>query len=144
MRVRVAPAPWGLRWDSPTRPLLQKETPWPTRRLVHTQADLAARARPGATPASDSARPASKSAPHTTARVRRESPAGPRAARASLADSTASVVRKAARSDRFAPRFATVRRPASFWESCRPLKYRIVRRRCAPQSSQSDYYGWLA
>src|SRR5271168_1112010 len=106
--------------------------------------DLAARARPGATPASDSARPEGKSAPHTAARARTESQAVPRAARASLVDSTASIVRKAARSDRFAPRFAVVRRQASFWESCRPPTYRIVPRRCARQSSQSDYLGWPA
>src|ERR1700694_3815205 len=144
MRVRVAPAPWGLRWHSPTRPLLQKGTPSPTRRLVRTPADLAARARPAETPAPDPAPPAGKSVPHTIARARTESPAGPRAARASLADSTASIVRKAARSDRFAPRFAAVRRQAWFWESCTPPTYRIVRRRCARQSSQSDYSGWLA
>src|SRR5271155_1289931 len=106
--------------------------------------DLAARARPGATPASDSARPEGKSAPHTAARARTESQAVPRAARASLVDSTASIVRKAARSDRFAPRFAVVRRQASFWESCRPPTHRIVPRRCARQSRQSDYFGWPA
>jgi hypothetical protein len=149
MPARLAPAPRGLprrsssmRWQSATRPLRQKGPPSPTRRSVRTPADPAARARPDATPASDCARPAGKSAPHTTAPARSESPAGPRAARASLADSTASIVRKAARSDRFAPRFAAVRRPAWFWESCRPPTYRIVRRRCARQSSQSDYSGW--
>src|SRR5207249_11352479 len=128
----------------PTRPLHQKAPPSPTRKLVHTQADLAARARLDATPASDSARPAGKSVPRTTARARTESPARPRAARASPADSTASIARKAARSDRFAPRFAVVRRQVWFWESCRLRTYRIVRRRCARQSSQSDYSGWLA
>src|ERR1700730_9829812 len=114
MSVRVVPAPGELLRPSWTSPLRQKGPPSPTRRLVRTQADLAARARPDATPASDCARPAGKLAPHTTARARTESQAGPRAARASLADSTASIVRKAARSDRFAPRFAAVRRQASF------------------------------
>src|SRR5216683_6291322 len=144
MQVPFAPTPLGLPRRSWTRRLRQKGTPSPTRRLVRTQADLAARARPDATPASDFARPAGKSAPHTTERARTESQAGPRAARASLADSTASIVRKAARSDRFAPRFAAVRRPAWFWESCRPPTYRTVRRRYARQSSQSDYSGWPA
>src|ERR1700685_3520357 len=110
--------------------------------LVLPPPDLAARARPDATPASGSAPAAGKSVPHTTARARLESPAMPRAARASLADSTESVVRKAARSDQFAPRFAAVGRQASFSESCRLLTYRTVRRRYARRSSRSDYFGW--
>src|SRR6202030_1904685 len=108
------------------------------------QADLAARAPPDATRASDSARPAGKLVPHTIAHARLESPAMPRAARANLADSRASIVLKAAHSDQFALRFAAVRRPAWSWESCRPPTYRIARRRFGRQSSQSDYFGWPA
>src|SRR5258708_39419077 len=112
MPVRLARVPLGLLRQSATRPLRQKGPPSPTRRLVRTPADLAARAPPDATRASDSARPAGKSVPHTRARVRLESPAMPRAARANLAESTASIVRKAAHSGRFALRFAAVHRPA--------------------------------
>src|ERR1700730_17757348 len=101
MSVRLAPVPPALLRQSSTRPLRQKGPPSPTQRLVRRPADLAARARPDATPASDSALPAGKSVPHTTARARLESPAGPRAARASLVDSTASIVRRAARSGQF-------------------------------------------
>src|ERR1700730_8724704 len=106
----VEPAPREPPRRSATGPLRQTGPPSPPLRLVRKQVDLAARARPDATPASDSARPAGKSAPRTTARARTESQAGPRAARASLADSTGSIVQKAARSDRFAPQFAAVRR----------------------------------
>src|SRR5580693_8037802 len=127
MPVRLAPLPPALRRQSATRPLRQKGPPSPTRRLVRTRADLAARAPPDATRASDAAQPAGKSVPHTIARVRLGSPAMPRAARASLADSTASIVRKAAHSDQLAPRFVAVRRPALSWESCRPTTYRIAR-----------------
>src|SRR6266853_317191 len=108
------------------------------------QADLVPRARLDATRALDSARLAGKSVPRTTTRVRMELPTRLRAARVSLADSTASIVRKAARSDQCALRFAGVRRQVSFWGNCRPPTYRIVRRRCARQSSQSDYSGWPA
>src|SRR5580704_13385889 len=116
MPMRLAPVPPALRRQSATRPLRQKGPPSPTRRLARTRADLAARAPPDATRASDSAQPGGKSVPHTRARVRLESPARPRAARANLADSTASIGRKAAHSDRFAPRFAVVHRPALSWE----------------------------
>src|SRR5258707_14486033 len=112
MVVRLAAVPPARRRQSGTRPLRQKGPPSPTRRLVRTRADLAARAPPDATRASDSAQPAGKSVLHTRARVRLESPAMLRAARASLADSTASIVRRAAHSDQFAPRFAAVHRPA--------------------------------
>src|ERR1700736_6145170 len=112
MLMRLARVPPTRRRQSATTLLRQKEPTSPTRRLVHTPADLAARARPDATPASDSARPAGKSVPHTRARVQLESPATPRVARVSLADSKASIAQKAARSDQFAPRFAAVHRPA--------------------------------
>src|SRR5437764_14694383 len=144
MLVRYAPPPRRLGRRSVTRPLRQKGQPSPIRRLVRTQADLGVRAQPDATPALDSARPAGKSAPRTTARAQSESPAELRAARASLADSKASIVRKAARSDQCAPQFAGVRRLISFWGNCRPPTYRIERRRCARQSSQSDYSVWPA
>src|SRR5271167_397390 len=111
MRWRVAPA----RWRSATRPLRQKGTPALPRMLVRTRAGLEARARPAATPASDSARPEGKWAPHTAARARTESPEVSRAARVSLADSTTSIVLTVARFDRFAPRSAAVRQPAWFW-----------------------------
>src|SRR5438445_6648622 len=140
MPVHVAPAPRRLAPRSSTRPLRQKAPPSPTRRLVRTPADLAAQARLDATPASGSAGPAGKSVPRTTKRARTESPARPRAARASLADSTASIVRKAARFDRFAPRFAAVRRQAWVWESCIPPTFRIVLRCCAPEYRQLVYF----
>src|SRR5580698_2728876 len=76
---------------------LQTKQPLPTQRLAHTQADPAQRARPDATLASGFVQPADKSAPHTAAPSRSESRAERRGARASLADSTALVVRKAAR-----------------------------------------------
>src|ERR1700722_9287581 len=95
MPVRLLPVPVALPQQSSTRPLRQKGPPSPTRKSVRRQADLAAPTPPDATRASDSARPAGKSAPHTTARVRLESPARLRAARANLADSTTSIVRKA-------------------------------------------------
>src|SRR5436190_18771652 len=96
-----------------TKPLRQKEPPLPTRRSARTPADPAVRAPPGATPASDSVRPEDKLAPRTTVHAPRELPAKPRAGRASPADSTATVGRTAARSDRFAPRSAEVRQPVS-------------------------------
>src|SRR6266849_239873 len=99
---------------SSTRPLRQKEPLLPTRRSVRTLADLEARARLGATLASDSFRLEDKWAPHITAHARMELPARPRAGRASPADSTASVVRKAGRSDRCALRFAEAHLRASF------------------------------
>src|ERR1700692_1716251 len=108
--------------------LRQKAPTSPTRRLVRTPADPAARARPDVTLASDSARPAGKLVPHTIVRARLESRAMPLGARVSLSDSTASIGPRAARSDQFAPRFAAVHRPASSWESCRPLTYRTVYR----------------
>src|SRR5437660_1917957 len=99
MQVRVAPTPrrWGRR--SAMRPLRQTGPPSPTRRLVRTQADLAGRAPPDATPALDSAQPAGKSVPHTKVRARSELLGVPRAALGSLADSTKTIVRKAERSD---------------------------------------------
>src|ERR1035438_6212376 len=100
--------------QSATRPFRQTETPLPIRRLGRTPADPAARARPVAALASDSAPPASKSAPHTTAPSQSELRAGRRAAHASLADSIGSVVRRAERSDRFAPRSEAARRPVLF------------------------------
>src|SRR5260370_39740495 len=108
MLVRLAPVPPAARRQSATRRLRQKGTTSQIRSVVRTRAYLAARARPDATRASDSAPPADKSVPHTIARFRLESPAMPRVARANPADSTASIVRKAAHSDQFAPRFATV------------------------------------
>src|SRR6266700_1631941 len=106
MPVRVASAPRSPARRSSTRPLHQKGPPSPTRRLVRTPADLAVRALLDATRALDSARPAGKSAPHTTARARTELRARHRAARASPAGSTALIAQKAARSDQFALRFA--------------------------------------
>src|SRR5580704_16706058 len=103
MVVRVVPPPRGVRRRLAMRPLLRKGPPSPTQKSVRTQVCLAPRARPDATLASDFARPADKSAPHTTARARSESQAGPRGAHATLADSIVSIARKAARSDRFAP-----------------------------------------
>src|ERR1700758_3890015 len=96
-----------------TKPLRQKVTPSRTQRLVHMPVDLAARAQPDATPASDCAPPAGKLVLHTRALSQLESPAGLRVAHASPADSIASIARKAVRFDRCAPRFAGVRRPAS-------------------------------
>src|SRR5437016_6311495 len=110
MPLRFAPPPEAMPRRSVTRPRRQKERPSPTQRLVHRQADLVPRGRPDAAQALDSARLAGKSVPRTATRARMESPATPRAARASLAGSIASIVRKAARSDRCAPRFAEVRR----------------------------------
>src|ERR1700679_567560 len=102
MPVHPAPFPAAL-LQSVTRPLRQKALPSPMRRLVRMGADLAGRAQPDAARASDFFPPAGKSVPHTTTHVRLESPAMPRAAHASLADSTVSTVRKVAHSDRFAP-----------------------------------------
>src|SRR5271170_4751330 len=93
---RVASA----RWRSATRSFHQKGTPARPRRLARTRAGLEPRARPDATQAWDSARLEGKWARHTTARARTESPTAFLAARASLADSTASVALRAARSDR--------------------------------------------
>src|ERR1700688_1618531 len=106
-------ADWGDVADvAAPRPPPQKGPPRRTRGSPRRRADLAARAPPDATQASGSARPAGKLVPHTRARVRLESPAMPHAERANLADSTASIVRKAAHSDQFAPRFAALHRPA--------------------------------
>src|ERR1035437_4648902 len=101
MQVRLAQAPRGqqrrsLMGHSVTRPLRQKATPVPTRKLVRTPADLAVRVRPDATQASDCAQPAGRSAPHTVAPARSGSQAEPRAAHASRADSTTAIVQKAA------------------------------------------------
>src|ERR1700722_3822119 len=105
MSVTFAPVPTALlrrslMGHSAMRLFRQKVTPSPTRRLVHKPADLAAQARPGATPASDFAPPVSKWAPHTTVPVQMESLTRHRAVHASLADSTTSVVPKAEHSDR--------------------------------------------
>src|SRR5271155_4577172 len=101
----------STRQSAKTTPL-QTMPPLPTQRLSHPQADPAQRARPGATPASGFAPLAGKSAPHTAAPSQSESRAARRGARANLADSTASIVRKAARFDQFALRSAEVGRPA--------------------------------
>src|SRR5438445_13450306 len=98
------PTPRRLAQRSLTRRLHRKGTPVPTRRSVRRPADLAVRVRLGAIPALDSVQPAGKSAPHTKARARSESQVVPRGAHANLADSTTLIVRKAAHSDRFAPR----------------------------------------
>src|SRR5947209_1588031 len=102
------------------RPLRQKEPPLPTRRSARRPADPAVRAPPGATPASDSVRPEDKLAPRTTVLAPTELPARPRAARASPADSTATVGRRAVRSDRSALRFAEVHLRALSSGSRRP------------------------
>src|SRR6266404_7155850 len=114
MQVRFAPTLRRRGQRSAMRPLRQTGLPSPTRRLVRTQADLAGRARPDATPASGSAQPAGKSVPRTIVRDRLELLEVPRAARGSLADSTMTIVRKAVRSDQYVPRFAVAHRPASF------------------------------
>src|SRR5579863_8915542 len=101
----------STRQSAKTTPL-QTMPPSPTQRLVHTRADPAQRGRPDATRASGFAQLADKSAPHTTAPSRSELRAARRGARASLADSIALVVRRAARFDRFALRSAKVRRQA--------------------------------
>src|ERR1700691_143019 len=101
-----------LKSRSETKPFLQKETPSPIRRSARRPADLAMRERRDAIPASGCAQPANRLARHITMRGPSESPAKPRGAREILADSITSIVRRAARSDRFALRFATVRRPA--------------------------------
>src|SRR5258708_4327708 len=103
MSMLYGPIPQELAQRSSTGPLHRKGTPVPTRRLVRTPADLAVRVRLGAIPASDSVQPAGKSAPHTAARARSESQVVPRGAHANPADSTTSIVRKAAHSDQFAP-----------------------------------------
>src|SRR5580704_368080 len=112
MVVRAAQPPQGLLRRLAMRPRHQKGQPSPTRKLVRRQAGLARRERPDATPASDFAPPADKSALHTTTLSRLESRAEPRGARANLADSITSTGRKAAHSDRFSLRSAAVRRPA--------------------------------
>jgi len=63
------PTPPGLAQSSSTRRLHRKGTPGPTRRSVRMTADLVVRVRPDAIPASDSVRPAGKSAPHRVARA---------------------------------------------------------------------------
>src|SRR6516162_11843698 len=104
MVLRFVLVPRGRSRRSATRPPPQKAPSSPPRRLVRRRAGLAARAPPHVALASGSAPPAGKSAPHTTARARTESPARFRAARGSLAGSTASIVLTAARFDRFALR----------------------------------------
>src|SRR5437762_12361927 len=99
MLVCYAPPPRRLGPRSVTRPLRQKGQPSPIRRLVRTQADLGVRAQPDAIPSLDSARLAGKSVPRTPARAQSESPAELRAARPSLADYIASIVRNAAPDD---------------------------------------------
>src|SRR6266850_575208 len=117
MQVRVVPTPRRRGRRSTTTPLRQKGPPSPSQRLVRTQADLAGRAPPDATPASGSAQPAGKSVPRTIVRARSELLGVPRAALGSLADSTKTIVRRVARSDQYAPRFAVANRRVSFWES---------------------------
>src|SRR5580765_7814731 len=90
----------------PRMRLRQRALPWPIRSLVHMRDGLAEQVLPDAVPAWGFAQPAGKSVRHITARVQKESPAGLRDERASLADSTSSIVLKAERSDRFAPRSA--------------------------------------
>src|SRR5690348_7062807 len=97
-------------------PLRQRALPLPIRSWVRMRDGLAVQVLPDAAPAWGCAQPAGKSVRHITARVQKESQAGLRDERASLADSTSSIVLKAARSDRCAPRSAAVRPQVSFWE----------------------------
>src|SRR5438874_6680890 len=110
----------------PRMPLRQRVLPSPTRRLVRMRDGPAVQVLPDAAPAWGCAQPAGKSVRHITARVLKESQAGFRDERASLAGSTNSIVPKAARSDRFALRSAAVRPQVSFWESHRSPKCRNV------------------
>src|ERR1700736_5227159 len=102
---------------------------------------LVAPERQDATPALGCARPAGRLAPHTATLVRMESRVEFHVARGNIADSPAAVVLTAARFGRCGPRSAANHRPTWSWGSRRLWLSRTARRRCAPQSSRSDYSG---